>query len=38
MSLADTTCKLPDDGVLAPKHIGIILMLILHYLFLQMLL
>jgi len=24
MTLANTTCKLPEDGVLAPKHVGAI--------------
>jgi len=24
MTLANTTCKLPEDGVLAPKHFGVI--------------
>jgi hypothetical protein len=24
-NLADTTCKLPEDGVLTPKHVGVIL-------------
>jgi len=23
--LANTTCKLPEDGVLTPKHVGVIL-------------
>jgi hypothetical protein len=36
-TLADTTCKLPENGVLTPKHIGVILILIVHYLFVQML-
>ena len=38
MSLADTTCEFPEDGVLTPKHVGVILILILHYLFVHMLL
>jgi hypothetical protein len=29
--------KLPEDCVLTPKHVGVILILILHYLFLYML-
>jgi hypothetical protein len=37
MSLADTTCKLPEYGVLTLKHVGVILILILHYLFVYML-
>ena len=24
MTLANTTCKLPEDGVLTPKHVGVI--------------
>jgi len=24
MTLANTTCKVPEDGVLTPKHIGVI--------------
>jgi len=28
---------IPEDGVLTPKHIGVILILILHYLFVHML-
>jgi len=24
MTLANTTCTLPEDGVLKPKHVGII--------------
>jgi len=24
MPLANTTCKLPEDGVLTPKHVGVI--------------
>ena len=36
-TLANTTCKFPADGVLTPKHVGVILLLILHYLFLCML-
>jgi len=24
MTLANTTCKLPKDGVLTPKHVGVI--------------
>jgi len=24
MNLANTTCKLPDDGVLTLKHVGVI--------------
>jgi len=23
MTLADTTCKLPEDGVLTPKRVGV---------------
>jgi len=30
ITLADTTCKLPEDGILTPKHVGVILILILH--------
>jgi hypothetical protein len=30
ITLADTTCKLPDEGVLPPKHVGVILILILN--------
>jgi len=30
ITLADTICKLPEDGVLTPKHVGVILILILH--------
>jgi len=37
MTLDDTTCKFPEDGVLAPKHVGVILILILHYLVVRML-
>ena len=33
MTLANTTCKLPEDGVLTPKHVGVIL----QYLFVHML-
>jgi hypothetical protein len=25
ITLANTTCKLPEDGVLTPKHVGVIL-------------
>jgi len=25
MTLANTTCKLPEDGVLTSKHVGVIL-------------
>jgi len=24
MTLANTTCKLPEDDVLTPKHVGVI--------------
>jgi len=24
MTLTNTTCKLPEDGVLTPKHVGVI--------------
>jgi hypothetical protein len=24
MTLANTTCKLPEDGVLTPTHVGVI--------------
>jgi len=24
MTLANMTCKLPEDGVLTPKHVGVI--------------
>jgi len=24
MTLANTTCKLPEDGVLSPKYVGVI--------------
>jgi len=27
----DKTCKLPEDGVRTPKHVGVILILILCY-------
>jgi hypothetical protein len=37
MTLDDTTCKFPEDGVLTPKHVGVILILILNYLFMHML-
>ena len=33
MTLANTTCKLPEDGVLTPKHVGVTL----QYLFVHML-
>ena len=33
MTLDDTTCKLPEAGALTPKHAGVILILILRYLF-----
>ena len=36
-TLANTTCKFPEDGVLTPKHVEVILILILHHLFLCML-
>ena len=36
-TLGDTTCKLPENGVLTPKHVGVILILIVRYLFVQML-
>ena len=29
--------KLPEDGVLTPEHVGVILILILRYLFVHML-
>jgi hypothetical protein len=28
--IADKTCKRPEDGVRTPKHVGIILLLILY--------
>jgi len=31
MSVADKTCKLPEDGVRTLKHVRVILMLILYY-------
>jgi len=37
ITLANTTCKFPEDGVLAPKHVAVIL-IILHCLFEQMVL
>ena len=27
ITLANTTCKLPEDGVLTSKHVGVILIL-----------
>ena len=30
-----STCKLPEDGVLTPKHVGVILILILLYIVAQ---
>ena len=36
-NLAVTICKLPEDGVLTPKHVGVILVLILYYLHVQLL-
>jgi len=36
-TLGNTTCKLPEDGVLTPKHVGIVLILILRYLFVHVL-
>jgi hypothetical protein len=38
VNVADTTFKLPEDGVLTLKHVGVNLILILHYLFVHMLL
>jgi len=34
---ADTTCKLPEDGVSTPKHVGAILILILYCLHVHLL-
>ena len=33
MTLDGTTCKFPEDGVLTPKNVGVILIFILHRLF-----
>ena len=30
VNVTDTTRKLPEDGVLTPKNVGVILILILH--------
>jgi hypothetical protein len=30
-TLANTTSKFPEDGVLTPKYVGVILILILHH-------
>ena len=27
ITLANTTCKLPEDGILTPQHVGVILIL-----------
>ena len=37
MTLANTTCKPPEDGILTPKHVGVILKVNLRYLFVHML-
>jgi len=31
ITLADKTCKIPKDGVRTPKHVVVILILILYY-------
>jgi len=37
ITLADKTCKLREDGVRTPKHVGIILILILYYFYVHLL-
>jgi len=36
MTFADKTCKLPEDGVRTPKHVGVILILVLYYCYVHM--
>jgi len=36
-TLADTNCKLPEVGARTPKHVGVILVLILYYLHMHLL-
>jgi len=36
-TLANKTCKLPEDGVRTPKRIGVILIFILHYFYVRLL-
>jgi len=35
-TFTNTTCKPTEDGVLTPKHVAVILILILHYLLVHM--
>jgi len=35
MTLAGTTCKLPEDDVRTSKHVGVIFMLILYFFYVR---
>ena len=37
ITLADKTCKLPEDGVRAPKHVRVFAILILYCFYVQLL-